>query len=133
MKYRAWIAKVISDIMFQDDRPLMPFLSKELEKLIRNIMKRFVRPEVLLEATSISKLLKVKVDDLDSIVHYHKVDIGFEASNILKDLLKNGQISQAKCLEFRIQCRNGLATIVNKLRDKKKPHLYTLWQMHCSS
>ena len=46
---------------FQSDNPLMPFVCGELSSIVRALMKRIVKPDILDEATSMTRLLAVKL------------------------------------------------------------------------
>lgn len=41
---------------FQSDKPMVPFLCKQLEELIRDIMNRFVTSDTMEQATTVQKL-----------------------------------------------------------------------------
>jgi hypothetical protein len=101
--------------VFQSDKPIFPFITCELEVIIRALMKRFVKPEVLNQATNAYKLLKVDLGE-NSCVTHSKVDIGFEADRLLKDL--KGKVSDRQVMEFKMSCLAALKTNASKLMDK---------------
>ena len=45
---------------FQSDNPLMPFVCGELSSIVRALMKRIVKPDILDEATNTTRLLAIK-------------------------------------------------------------------------
>jgi len=70
------IAKLFQPFLvsFQTDAPMCPFLYGELVKMMKSIMERFIKPDVL---TNAMNLQSVDVTDDKNLCTYCKVDIGF--------------------------------------------------------
>lgn len=102
-------------VTFQSDKPLTPFLSSELCNLLRSLMQRFMKKEVLSEATTADKLVKLDVADKQIHVNYKKIDIGFLTEKALKDSVG---ASEKQVLEFRLQCKTFLIELLQKLLTK---------------
>ena len=81
------MAKQITPFLtaFQTDKPMLPFMSTSLYTLLKSLMDRFIKSEVMAEATSILKVLKIKPTDKEQQVDYLKVDVGFVAQQMLKE------------------------------------------------
>ena len=60
-------------------------MSTSLYTLLKSLMDRFIKSEVMAEATSILKVLKIKPTDKEQQVDYLKVDVGFVAQQMLKE------------------------------------------------
>ena len=101
---------------YQTDRPMIPFLSGDLCTMIRNLMRRFIKSDILTAASTPDKLVKVDVSDKKHHVVYTKVDIGFLASKGLTDL--KGKISERQILEFRMECITFLVKLLQKVLTK---------------
>ena len=99
----------------QSDKPLTPFLSSELCNLIRSLMRRFVRKEVLSEASTADKLVKLNITNQNIHVNYKKIDIGFLIEKALKDSVG---ASERQVLEFRMECKTFLIELLQKLLTK---------------
>ena len=56
---------------------------------------------------------------------YKKIDIGFNAKTSLKELTDKKKVGDKAVLEFRMECKQFLLTIVKKLLTKA-PILYSL-------
>ena len=50
-------------VVFQTDNPMIPFLSDALEGMIRKIMNMFIRKDVLSEANTVRKVIKIDVEN----------------------------------------------------------------------
>ena len=52
------VSPVAEEILkqYQTDSPMLPFLGKDLQTLVRNLMERFIKPAVMESATSVAKL-----------------------------------------------------------------------------
>ena len=62
---------------FQSDGPLLPFITSELETLLRTLMGKFMKRAVLEGANSAYKIAKLNVLDSATHVAPSEVDIGF--------------------------------------------------------
>lgn len=100
---------------FQSDKPLTPFPSSELCNIIRSLMQRFVKKDVLSEASTADKLVKVHVTNNSIHVNYKKIDIGFLTEKAVKDSVG---VSEKQVLEFRLQCKTFLIELLQKLLTK---------------
>ena len=78
-------------------------------------MRRFVKKEVLSEASAADKLVKLDVTDKSIHVNYKKIDIGFLTEKAVKDSVG---VSEKQVLEFRLQCKTFLIELLLKLLTK---------------
>ena len=62
---------------------------------MRNLMQKFIKREVLLEATSVQKLMKIDLNRKKC--HYKEVKIGIATSSMLEKV----KVSDGKKIEFR--------------------------------
>ena len=114
------VAKQFQEFLkvYQTDRPMVPFLRRDLDFLLRGLMKRCIASDVLEKATSTLKLTKISVSQEDNLLNYKKVDVGFQADKELKTLVVTKQISEREYLQFRMSCKKFLVKCVEKLLDK---------------
>ncbi|KAK5859704.1 hypothetical protein PBY51_010169 [Eleginops maclovinus] len=61
----------------------MPYLGKDLAELIKSLMRRFVKREVLQDITT-AQLTKLDIGDKNILMPVHCVDIGLGAEEALK-------------------------------------------------
>ncbi|KXJ27612.1 hypothetical protein AC249_AIPGENE7592 [Exaiptasia diaphana] len=62
--------------LYQADRPLIPFLASDLENLLRSVMVRFVKDDILTSATSYLKLAEIDTSTKDNLKSAKSVEIG---------------------------------------------------------
>jgi hypothetical protein len=98
---------------FQSEKPLMPFLYKQLFVLLRNIGQRFVEGKVISKATN-NDLLMLDVKDNTKLKSISTVDIGFGASVALKQDARK----DLTCISFKNDCRQFFITLFAILRTK---------------
>ncbi|KAJ8388162.1 hypothetical protein AAFF_G00136280 [Aldrovandia affinis] len=60
---------------YQTDEPVLPFLAKDLSELLKSLLQRFIKGELLQDATPL-KLTKIDVAHETNRVSYRNVDIG---------------------------------------------------------
>ena len=112
--------------LYQTDKPMVPFLAKDLFQLLKSLLCRFLKLNVMKVVKSVDKLLDVDIGLDANQLDHTKIDVGFSAERIItKQLSTNGQATQLKVLEFRVACKECLVSIVKKLL-KKSPLNYSL-------
>ena len=99
---------------FQSPAPMAPFLYEALEKLLRKILKRFVKRDVLNKANTARKLMKLDVSSTEIMCPPKDVDIGVAASSEIK----KAHVSDRTRLEFRMECRKFLSSVCEKLINR---------------
>jgi hypothetical protein len=104
--------------LYQTDKPMVPFLCADLANLIRNLMEKFITAEVLKEALSTIKLIKVDVTKQTNYIEVSKVKVGFITENILRYLKGSKKVSDRDVYEFRQECRSFLVKLLSKVLDK---------------
>ena len=127
----ASVAKQITPFLtaFQTDKPMLPFMGNSLCTLLKSLMGRFIKNELMAEATSVLKILNMKPTDKEQQVDYHKVDVGFVAQKMLRE--KSSNLSERQVLEFRVGCKDFLAKTVAKLFDKTPINYRLVRSMSC--
>ena len=75
-------------IKYQSDMPMLPFVQMDLCQLLRSVMERFVKQEVMQNIQSTIALMKLDVTDSSSHREMAKVDIGYIADRTLKDMFR---------------------------------------------
>ena len=92
------VAKQINPFLaaFQTYKPMLPFMSISLYTLLKSLLYRFIKGELVTEATSPLKILKLKPTDKEQQLDYQKVDVGFVAQPMLKE--KSGKLSERQVL-----------------------------------
>ncbi|XP_063741959.1 uncharacterized protein LOC134866006 [Eleginops maclovinus] len=111
---------------YQTEEPVMPYLGKDLAELIKSLMRRFVKREVLQDITT-AQLTKLDIGDKNILMPVHCVDIGLGA----EEALKNSKSSDLRILEFKRDCMQGLSSMVKKIQEKSPLKYSTVRQMDC--
>ena len=73
-------------LKYQTEKPVLPFLAKDLFGLIKYIMTRFIKADVMSKATSVTKLMSIDVNDKKNHLHYSNIDIGFTTERLISQL-----------------------------------------------
>ena len=95
---------------FQSPLPLSPIIWEQLESLLRNLLMKFVKPKVLIEANTLSKLCSIDVYEDKNCMR--KPDIGFGAKEALSS-------ATPEALEnFYKDCKQFLSKLTDALLRK---------------
>ena len=109
------VAKLLKPYLtlFQSEKPLVPFIGKELGKILKSIMERFLNKKVLPDNQTLSSLFKVDIDELSVQLPLNKVYIRFSAKSELSEKI---EIPSKTKDTFRMECIVTYKTFTNKLR-----------------
>ena len=127
LEFFIYIAKVVNPFLvsFQTDAPMLPFLSEALFSVMKNLLKKFIKPDNFLQITqSVLKLVNTTLEN-DSFVELAKIDIGMVAERIIKEALLAKKVTEMNVNLFREECRTFLKEICIKMM-KKSPLQYKL-------
>ena len=103
-------------VVYQTDRPMVPFLSDDLSFMVRGVMKCFIKTDKLAEASD-DKLSRI-LEDRDNRLTYKKVNLGFLTEKYLKEESKKPHVSGRHVIEFRMSAMTFLEEVVKKVLNK---------------
>jgi hypothetical protein len=89
---------------FQNERPMIPFLHEELERLLRTVMKRLVKLEIL--NVSFTKLTTIDVLNPKKLLSVREIYIGFDSRNAIKSALI--KLKDSEIEKFRAERRTNM-------------------------
>ena len=94
------ITKMVTPFLtlYQTDRPMVPFLASDLHKLLKQLLVRFVKEDVV-ESLSLAKLTELDVNATKNHKPIAKIELGFTAGTLLKQL----QLSKKSKVSVQIQ------------------------------
>lgn len=103
---------------FQSDAPLVLFLHSALCQMLKHVLDRFMKPEVIKSVSSIS-LKDVQTEA--NLLSAKNIVLGFDTLKALKKV----NITTANMLQFRQDCKNCFQKFVCKTMNRS-PLTYTL-------
>ena len=110
-------------VVFQTDNPMIPFLSDALEGMIRKIMNMFIRKDVLSEANTVRKVIKIDVEN--------RLPVGMvNRWTAVKAIVLSEEITDRSIYQFRKDCVVFLTQLILK-RQERSPLKYLI--IRCSS
>ena len=116
-------------VTFQCDRPMVPFLVKELFAIVRMVQQRFLVDTYC--TTHEKNPLKAKLRDVQHYLTPQKIDLGRNANKVLKDLFEAGEVTIKQVEEMKIQCRCGMIRFVEKIYNKSPADHKLALNMDC--
>ena len=118
ISFFALVASVCKPFLkqYQTAQPLAPFMydDLELEHLLRQLMKRFLKKSLLKEADSVARLMKIDVTAKENRCSHKEVDIGVGATKVLSQ----ASVSELDRMTFRMQCIDFFAATVAKVIER---------------
>lgn len=105
-------------LKYQTDKPMLPFLLDDLLELLKNLLVRFLKPDILSKCTTIKNYLDLDLSDTSSHLTYHKIDVGFSASKMVKSLKKSQKISDRQYMEYKLEAKHFLIAASKKFLEK---------------
>ena len=117
--------------IYQSDKPMIPFLAKDLYKLMKSIMQRFIKKTTISDATTIKKLMAINVKDKTLHLQPSEINVGYTTEKRLEELIQQKKISEKTQLEFRLDCTKCLQTLMGKLQDKSPLNYSIVRNLSC--
>lgn len=103
---------------YQTNEPLAPFLHDSVCNVLKSIMTRFVKQEILDAATSSFKLSKIDLDNPENLQAAKNINLGYETRSAIRDVKNSKHISDARILQFRQECKKCLVQCSKKILEK---------------
>ncbi|KAH8032413.1 hypothetical protein HPB51_024605 [Rhipicephalus microplus] len=100
---------------FHADNPMVPFLSTALHSILRSLLARIVKKEVLVAADTPAKLLKIDLEKLENCIPLPTFDIGFAAK---KELCKVPKMPQLTLHQFKKDCVSFVKACCHKVVER---------------
>lgn len=97
---------------FQTATPMAPFLYRELDMIVRNLLERILKKSVLNK--SAYHLSKLNLEDKAIYLTYSEIDIGFRTRKYLKESKAN----QKQKLDFLSDCSLFIKAMVKKIFER---------------
>ncbi|XP_070176232.1 uncharacterized protein [Littorina saxatilis] len=124
------IAKDIEPFLrqYQTDKPVLPFLADDLFDVVRNMMGRFVKDDIMENVGSSTSKLILASQDLSEVKTHKdgsKINIGFASHRLLRDLKSRGKVSEKDQMVLRLETKKFLIHVVTKILEKS-PLRYSL-------
>ena len=100
---------------------MVPFMSDEIEKVFRNLCRLVLKPEVVDEATTPYKLIKMNVSDKNIQKEYMETNVGTAATDDLRDKFMKSDTKKS----FIKECFNVVVDILTGLQERS-PSKYSI-------
>lgn len=107
--------------LFQDDKPLLPFLAEELRKLVVDFLSNFSvmkKEHVLEDLSTVLKLSKFDFTVKETYSSINKISTGFAGDRIIKELTFHKNVTDKAVIELKLQCQDFIFAMVSKIIDK---------------
>ena len=92
-------------VMHQTDKPMLPFLCNDLEKVLKSLLQRLIKYNKLQGAKTITQQLAIGFSDSSNQVGYSQVDVGFAADRILHTFVAKQKLRDLLAMQFRTDCK----------------------------
>ena len=116
-------------VKFQSDTPLVPFVSKSLAAVVRELLRIFIKGDVLQKATTPYKLIKIDVTQKENLVPSSQIRL----DTATKAALNKATTTDTKKLRFKDDCIIVLTTLIQKLQNRCPLTSSIVWNSECLS
>ncbi|XP_057299676.1 uncharacterized protein LOC130630266 [Hydractinia symbiolongicarpus] len=120
LKFFSFLAGILQPflVMYQTDKPMVPYMYQDLTKLLKNLMRLIVKPDVLTKCESISDLKAVNLNDNSVLMKPKNYNLGFATRFEINELKRKDLITNAQVAKFFTDAVIFVRSIVEKLFDK---------------
>ena len=97
------VAKDLENFLtrFQTDKPMVPFLFETFDVILKDLLKRFVKPNVIKDLSTAEKL-RISICE-ENFRELKDIDIGFATKSAIR--LSASRISETEKTAFLKECR----------------------------
>ncbi|CAN7985972.1 unnamed protein product [Ixodes hexagonus] len=99
---------------YQTDKPMVFFLARDLETVLRKLLTRFLKCSALSSSKGITGLLRVDIENPDNHAPLEKVDVGHAAEQIVK----SAKAISKDVFQFRMECKQFLINATKKVLER---------------
>ena len=104
---------------YQSQKPMIPFLRDDIQQLVKELLSLTITSEVIDNYKEDYKaLLKIDLRDVRNHIKKKNMHVGFGTLDKLQSLLPKGLISHAAINKFRIEARELIVTLLEKMFRK---------------
>jgi len=116
--------------LYQVDKPMLPFLVPDLLQLVKDMLSRFVKRDVLDSLVTCNDVSGFDTKDTDK--HNSAVELGFSADRIIRsESFKKKKVSDRNMLGFRTDAKSVLIALCKKLVQKTPMKYPTARSLSC--
>ncbi|XP_076435198.1 uncharacterized protein LOC143275021 [Babylonia areolata] len=114
LSFFASVARLIEPFLkkYQADKPLMPFMATDLQTMLKNLMQRFIKEDVLTD----TPLTQIDLEDANNL--RARVQLDFKTTSLVNKAKKLPGVSEGLIRDFDKQCRSFLMKVVGKMIEK---------------
>ena len=111
--------------MFQIDKPMTPFLAETLEVLLRWLVVKFVRKNVLAKVSTCGALIKIDPCKKNNQKQISDVNLGFAVNQEIRSPKQvNRRVNGGMIFQFKKEAVAFLSTICSHLMKKSPVNSY---------
>lgn len=120
LKFFCFVAGILKPFLtkYQSDRPMVPYLYKDIIDMIKKLMYLIVKPDIIDKCVTLTDYRNIDLDKKDSMVKAKNINIGFGAKAEITKLKARDIISSAMVAKFLTESSTFVITILKKLLDK---------------
>ena len=115
-------------VIFQTDRPMAPFLINELNDVVLDVARRYLKHSYCNDKKE--KPME-KLEIRNSSQYKNKVNLGYTANKIIEKLLESESVSQSDCDAFYDVCREACIRFLDKLMQRSPAQYKLALNMDC--
>ena len=117
LHFFAHIAASLKDVLtsYQQAKPMVPFLHDDLHQHLRDIVAKFIKPDILVRCKIPSNC---EIDLNYPNNQLKKLDIGFGANKKISAKVMSDEITLVDCKKFPLDCITFLKTMASQLIEK---------------
>ena len=104
-------------VKYQHNKPMIPFLYRDLKLLIINLLKLIVKKEVI-DKTVGKKLVEIDLHNEENLLPLKDIEVGFATEHTIKTLLQKDTVTKSSVREFRKGCQTFVRSMIEKIFER---------------
>ena len=116
-------------VIYQTDAPMAPFLVDDLSEVVKTCLRKFVKSDIIDDYKY--KPLDIDLDDEKNLKKDKLINVGFQAEQLLTELVEKKKINSAQVIELKTQARGTMKTFVKRIKVKSPIHQTLARKLSC--
>ena len=104
--------------LYQTDKPMLPYMSDDLTKLVTNALSLIVKENVFSPCKTGLDLKKIDLDSVENLLKTKDINVGFAAAEVLHELMKKDIVTNQEIKDFKKEVYKLVKATLKKIFER---------------
>ena len=116
LHFFSYVSAIVEPLRtYQTEKPMIPFMFKDLKEIVLQLIQLFIKPEVLEANKSRNKLIKIDLYKKDNQIKAKEINVGFAVEAAIDTLRRKDIVSRNEIKHFMECIQKFFCSMVRKI------------------